>query len=869
MHISTSSQLKSKPQAQTGPLAAKIKRIAGRYEVVTSLKGGMGIVYLCRDERTGQPVALKTFKPEFLSHRAARDLFLREGTMWVEMGQHPHIVRAYRVERIGDGREVYLVLEWIVQPRGKATPSLRSWLVPGRPLPLKQALLFALHMARGMKYAVGKIPGLVHRDIKPENILIGFDGIARVTDFGLASTLSGMSNLMGNLPQAGDSKRTQLTQGVVGTPLYMAPEQWLHQPLDVRADIYALGCILYEMLTGQFAAKGENKEQLKQAHLTGRIQPPPNTLPRDVLLLLRRCLNPDTNERYRSWAEVERALATVYEVVTGHSPPVETSQAGESRQERIAAGDSYNMMGLSYLDIGKLDVAIMYFEQAVTVARAEDSLALEAAALGNLGLVYASMGYVSRALDFHDEQLAIAREIEDRAEEGRALGHMGRARGRRGDSEPAINYHKQALTIFREIGDKFSQAASLYNLGEAYRLLGDAEKAETLFKQSLGLAREVGDQARVKYILRSMGRIYLDSGNMKEATMLFQQVMILARKLGDRVGEGDAYSDLAELNVRLGERKKALKLFSEALGIAHESNDFRRASSHLIHLGDLYLEAGDVDEAQEYYQEALQAAQELHDHGREIDSLHKVGHIHIIKGDHMQAASLFRRMQELARRTGDKLAEQRALLNLGEAYGCWGDWERKAEYLKEHLTISRQMGSHALEMKTMAELGHLLYQMRHHKEAIPVFTAYLEKARATGNRVAEIKALHMLANATRDSGHTKKSVDRYKAAWNMARKEKRPLAEAAILSDLGVAYNDMGKKRPAGRYAAKGLQVAERVGDETAVAEANFKMAMVLFKQKKHSKARPFAQKAHAFYVEQGDKEQAERMQRVLRMIDQ
>ena len=230
--------------------------IAERYEVVNTQEGGMGIVYLCRDHLTSDLVALKTFKPEYLSHRAARDLFLREGTMWVEIGRHPNIVQAYRVERVGDGREVYLVLEWIVQPQDKNSPSLRSWLKKGQPLPVAQSILFALHVARGMRFATQKIPGLVHRDLKPENILIGYDDMARVTDFGLASTLSshGPGSAIGTFEDSRENVgRTQLTQGVAGTPLYMAPEQWAHQGLDARADIYALGCILYEMVMGQFA----------------------------------------------------------------------------------------------------------------------------------------------------------------------------------------------------------------------------------------------------------------------------------------------------------------------------------------------------------------------------------------------------------------------------------------------------------------------------------------------------------------------------------------------------------------------------------------------------------------------------------------
>ncbi len=91
-------------------------RIAGRYEVAgRPMMGGMGIVYLCLDHQENRPVALKTFKPECLPNRAARDRFLREGSAWVDLGRHPHIVRACGVERVGDGRKVCLVLELVTK----------------------------------------------------------------------------------------------------------------------------------------------------------------------------------------------------------------------------------------------------------------------------------------------------------------------------------------------------------------------------------------------------------------------------------------------------------------------------------------------------------------------------------------------------------------------------------------------------------------------------------------------------------------------------------------------------------------------------------------------------------------------------------
>ena len=95
-------------------------RIAGRYEVAGApLLGGMGIVYVCHDREEDRPVALKTFKPQYLPDRATRDRFLREGTHWVELGRHPHVVRAYGVEYVGDGREVYLVLELVAKEVGR------------------------------------------------------------------------------------------------------------------------------------------------------------------------------------------------------------------------------------------------------------------------------------------------------------------------------------------------------------------------------------------------------------------------------------------------------------------------------------------------------------------------------------------------------------------------------------------------------------------------------------------------------------------------------------------------------------------------------------------------------------------------------
>lgn len=850
------------PELTSPPGPTSALRIAGRYEVVTTLTGGMGIVYLCRDHQSNLPVALKTFKPEYLSHRLARDLFLREGTMWVELGSHPHIVRAHRVERIGDGREVYLVLEWVVQPKGKETPSLRSWLWPGKPLPLEQALLFALQVARGMVYAVSKIVGLVHRDLKPENILIGHDEIAKVTDFGLASTISGVSEQLGlDMSGGGNRQRTQVTQGVVGTPLYMAPEQWRHETLDERADIYALGCILYEMLTGHVAAEGENQDELRQVHLAGRIKPPPASMPKEVVTVLRAMLVPERERRLRNWHDVEVALAGAYTAVTGHKAPVAQTTTDVTKADRIAAGESYNTMGLSYLDIGKLGVAVMYFEQAVSVARTEESEKLEAMALGNLGLAYVAMGYIDRAIEFFEEHMAIAHELGDQAQECRALGNLGRAFRRLGKQEEAIRLHERELAIARKLGDRSREAVAMDSLGETYREWGDVPQAVSFYKKSLSIAREIGDNARVRSILNGMGRVYLDSNDIKEAAALFRQSLEIARDMGDRIGEGVALGSLGDLHRKSHKADRAVELYKIALTISQESNDRRKELRNLHRLGEIFFELKQPVEARDYFEAALAMAQEVGDKNSEMQHFECVADSYIALGDYMHAASLYRRMYALAQDTKDEDAEQRALYKLGVAYENWGDLRRTINYFKQHLEISREKQNGKAELKMLIRLGDLYDRTKQIKPAIEMFELYLERAREAGLPRAIGRGLNRLGDMCRIRLDLDRAVELYKEAIDLAQTENDPTAELTALANLGLAYTDQGKKWQATRLADKALALARSTKSGRNLAWTYYKYALILFKQGKWQKAFPHAEKAADLFERLGDVEMAEKAQ--------
>ena len=595
--------------------------IANRYEVAgRPLLGGMGIVYLCMDHQEDRPVALKTFRPEYLPDRSARDRFLREGTTWVDLGRHPHIVRCYNINRIGDGREVYLALEMVAQEQGRQDASLRSWLTSGQPLPVEQTLLFTLQIARGMKHATEKIPGFVHRDLNSENVLVGADRLSsletnrlRVTDFGLANIFqeAGMSDQ--ETPKdsghsSADSNpsinRTQLTHGIVGTPLYMAPEQWQVRELGVWTDVYALGCILYEMLTGKRAVQGENLRALKQAHCGGLVQALPTSLPEDVRSLVKRCLQVEPGRRYTEWGELETALGKTWEQLNDQELPAPEASQQLERDKRVSVGWSYSEIGASYLDIGKADLARSYFERAQVVGQAEGERRLEGAGLNHLGNAHLQLGDAQRAIGFYEQYLKITREIEDRHGEGIALSNLGVTYTDLGDAQRAIGYLEQALTISHKLGERSMEGNILANLGSAHLILGDARQAIGFHEQALLILREIGDRRGIGATWGNLGSVYTNLGDAKQAIIYFEQSLIIAREIGDPYGESNALGSLGNTYYDLGNVQKAITFYEQYLNICREIGDIMTIATASINMAILYTQEGELQKAISLAQEA-------------------------------------------------------------------------------------------------------------------------------------------------------------------------------------------------------------------------------------------------------------------------
>ena len=267
------------------------------YKITTKLgEGGMGAVYRATDTKLGRDVAIKVL-PDSLAGDADRlARFTREAQVLASLN-HPNIAAIYGVE------DRALVLELV------EGPTLAERLAQG-PIPIEEALPIARQIAEAMEFAHER--GVIHRDLKPANIKIREDGTVKVLDFGLAKALSpdsvsGSSDAM-NSPTL-TARATQI--GVIlGTAAYMAPEQAKGKSVDRRADIWAFGVVLYEMLTGRRGYQAEDVSDTLAAVLTREVDwtaLPADTPPR-LRALLRDCLARDAKQRLRDIGEARRVL---------------------------------------------------------------------------------------------------------------------------------------------------------------------------------------------------------------------------------------------------------------------------------------------------------------------------------------------------------------------------------------------------------------------------------------------------------------------------------------------------------------------------------------------------------------------------------
>ena len=288
----------------------------GRYELVELIgSGGMAVVYKAMCHRLNRYVAVKIMRPELAKNEKFRRRFQTESQAIAKLS-HPNIVGVYDVSRT-DHVE-YIVMELV------DGITLKQYLQDHGPLDAVQAVDFSLQIARALAHAHGK--GIVHRDIKPQNILVVNDGVIKVADFGIA-------NLQSEVPDVENE--------AIGSVHYISPEQARGLPVDGRSDIYSLGIVMYEMLSGKLPFDGDDDRTVALKHLSAvptplrEIAP---SVPEALEKIVMKAMEASLDNRYQTADALAADLEALQKSLTGSLDRIEgnvapLSTAGELGRE--------------------------------------------------------------------------------------------------------------------------------------------------------------------------------------------------------------------------------------------------------------------------------------------------------------------------------------------------------------------------------------------------------------------------------------------------------------------------------------------------------------------------------------------------------
>ena len=525
------------------------ERIKNRYLVYRVLQGGLGEVYLCYDmESECHPIALKTFQSDPFDKEKTRRLYLslhKESVVWNIIGEHPNIVRCFYTDLV-DNR-IFLFLE-LIENNISDGSSLRDLLQTEQINP-ENALTIILDICRGLDYAGQQQPGIVHRDLKPENVLIDENGVAKITDFGLAKTFGetdfspfrkteNPAKFQSFLTTASDSK----SNCIAGTPLYMSPEQWRGLSLDSRSDIYAIGCILYEILAGGFAYDGDLSE-LENLHTFGAVPQLPNNgdFNSKINIVLRKCLAKDVNERFQTVSQLFKALVKIYQNQFGKKPRLPEFKYSTGKKDYTNMGVTLSRAGLHEQALKYHNLAIeadsldprFYVNRGITL----ESLGEQKSALADfnkaviLSPLYARAYYhrgiiLYKANMYEEAKTDFLRAILLQPDFALAYTNLGQTLFIMGNLNDALIYHERALEIDPTLVPAYNQR------GYALTKLNRTAEAEQDFLQAHDLdPTDCASHIHLGYLYESQGK-YLKAVECFEvaAKLGFSQATILAKK---------------------------------------------------------------------------------------------------------------------------------------------------------------------------------------------------------------------------------------------------------------------------------------------------------------------------------------------------
>ena len=535
--------------------------IQERWKVHRVIHGGMGLVYVVYDRKWREVFAAKTFQNQVFVHDPnIRVRFEKEALAWVNLDLHQNIAEA-RFLHVIDGQP-FLFLEYV------AGGDLSRWIgTPRLTNDLSQVLRFSVQFCDGMRHVIAK--GVkAHRDIKPQNCLVTQDGILKVTDFGLAKVWDDALDFDGD-HSASENSAPGLSQTgtAAGTCTHMAPEQFKDSKhVDVRADIYSFGVMLFQMVSGELPFLGRSFKEFAALH-TRSTAPLHQIQNHRIRSVIEKCLRKNPEDRYASFDELRHNLAAVHKAETGFSTP-EAADGNELTAHHLVN------KGKSLGDLGQIEESIVCFEKATAldpslaeawlnkgaslteIERHADGLVCFDRALAlkpTLALAWAYKGHVLLGLGRLREALSALQKASELNPDDPAVWY------RMGCALAKMDKHEDAIAAYRNVVRLDPRnVEGWFNMGHSVGLLGRHADVIKCCERAL----EIDSEVSRTWILKGLGFCSMD--RFQDAISCFQR----AEKLGDTTAAGhiaNSRRSHSEWYFRLGSRYQQESNHAEAI----------------------------------------------------------------------------------------------------------------------------------------------------------------------------------------------------------------------------------------------------------------------------------------------------------------
>jgi serine/threonine protein kinase/tetratricopeptide (TPR) repeat protein len=846
-----------------------IGRRVGPYEIVAPLgAGGMGEVYRARDTRLKRDVAIKVLPETFANDPDRLARFQREAEVLATLN-HPNIAAVYGLEE--SGRTAAIVLELV---EGE---TLAARLAHGA-LPIADALSIARQIVDALDAAQEQ--GIVHRDLKPANINITPRGVVKVLDFGLAKAV--MADGSPELKHSPAITVTRATGGVVlGTAAYMSPEQARGKPVDTQTDIWAFGCVLYEMLTGQSAFAGNTAIDTIAAILEREPNwnALPTALPASAERLIRRCLEKERDQRVRDIGELRAGLNQIA------ADTAQTPERPSQRWHHAVAGaavlvgvalavllivtgvhawrDRLRLMNASRNPPQALNVPQVKARRAVAVmgfknlsGRKEsawlspalaETLTMELGTGGTLRAIPGeSVARMKIDLTFADADTTFAQDTLTRIRRniGADVLVLGSylTVGAQGEGQIRLDIRLQDAATGEIV-------AAVTETGREPELLELVSRTGGRLREKLGvgaLSEEESAQARASLPSNDVVRFYSEGLDKLRLFDALAARDLLERAVSANPGYALAHSALASAWSALGYDASATAEAKKALDLAAKLSREQRLAIE----GSYREIAHQWNDAAKIYRALWTVFPDNAEYGLRLAAVLAAG------GLGKDALGVVEQLRLLPAPAKD---DPRIDLAEADAAGSLSDFKRQQAAAERAATKGQAQGARLLlararllESRALYEQGQLIQAAAASQEANDIDTA-------AGDHAGAAAALNTIASVLADRGDVIKATAMHEQAVEIFRQIGNKKGMASALNNIAVQLKDRGDLTGARRVQEQVLALRREVADRSGAAVSLNNIGVIFFEQGNLDSAKRMYEDSLSMCREIGDKRGAVR----------